>query len=233
MALSEGRAPLKTAKSHIKQNLQASRTWPGRMVLCIDGDRVSLTRSAEVAAYWALLERDNDEGRGAILIFDRQSLERRYKVEPNPEAYWHTNTLFHDEAEEEIWDDVIDIGNHLVGFVSGPSARGARRMPTLNRRRRTILNRELRTQIEARFLSLSLPDDPGIISKILREAQARSGQPVPTGSRNGTKVGVSDPRKGRSQRPARDLRPKQLKTLQPRLRSRTKSRSLSRLGKRS
>ena len=48
--------------------------------------KVSLTRSAEVAAYWALLDRDDDEGRGAILIFDRRSLERRYKVEAVPDA---------------------------------------------------------------------------------------------------------------------------------------------------
>ena len=48
--------------------------------------KVSLTRSAEVAAYWALLDRDDDEGRGAILIFDQRSLERRYKVEAVPDA---------------------------------------------------------------------------------------------------------------------------------------------------
>ena len=48
--------------------------------------KVSLTRSAEVPAYWALLDRDDDEGRGAILIFDRRSLERRYKVEAVPDA---------------------------------------------------------------------------------------------------------------------------------------------------
>jgi hypothetical protein len=65
-----------------------------------------LTRSAEVAAYWALLDGDDDEGRGAILIFNRRSLERRYKVEAVPDVYWHTETLFHDQAEEEIWDNV-------------------------------------------------------------------------------------------------------------------------------
>jgi hypothetical protein len=64
---------------------------------------------------------DDDEGRGSVFIFDRQSLERRYKVEAKPEVYWHTNTLFHDEAEEEIWANVIDIGNHLIGLVSSPT----------------------------------------------------------------------------------------------------------------
>src|SRR5262249_13833457 len=50
--------------------------------------KVSFTRSPEVAAYWALLERNYDEGRGSVFIFDRQSLKRRYKVKANPEVYW-------------------------------------------------------------------------------------------------------------------------------------------------
>jgi hypothetical protein len=63
---------------------------------------VSLTRSPEVAAYWALLKRDNDEGRGSIFVFDRQSLASRYKIQFNPEVYWLSDTTFHDEAEEQI-----------------------------------------------------------------------------------------------------------------------------------
>ena len=39
--------------------------------------KVCFTRFAEVAAYWALVERDDDEGRGSIFIFDRNSLGRR------------------------------------------------------------------------------------------------------------------------------------------------------------
>ena len=105
--------------------------------------KVSFTRSPEVAAYFALLERDYDEGRGSVFIFDRQSLERRYKVEANPEVDWHTKTLFHDEAEEEIWANVIDIGNHLIGLVSGPTGCRSHKHKTLNR--------EYRARIEARL----------------------------------------------------------------------------------
>jgi hypothetical protein len=105
--------------------------------------KVSFTRSPEVAAYFALLERDDDEGRGSVFIFDRQSLERRYKVEANPEVDWHTKTLFHDEAEEEIWANVIDIGNHLIGLVSGPTGWRSHKHKTLNR--------EYRAQVEARL----------------------------------------------------------------------------------
>jgi hypothetical protein len=108
--------------------------------------KVSFTRSPEVAAYFALLERDDDEGRGSVFVFDRQSLERRFKVEANPEVDWHTKTLFHDEAEEEIWANVIDIGNHLIGLVSGPMGWRSHKHKTLNR--------ENRAGIEARLLLL-------------------------------------------------------------------------------
>ena len=86
----------------------------------IGEQKVCLTRSAEVAAYWAMVRRDDDEGRGSILIFNRRSLERRYKINAIPGPYWHTMTTFHDEAEEEIWDDVIDVRNHLIDLVFGP-----------------------------------------------------------------------------------------------------------------
>jgi len=108
--------------------------------------KVSFTRSPEVAAYWALLERDYDEGRGSVFIFDRQSLERQYKVEASPEVYWRTKTLFHDEAEEEIWANVIDIGNYLIGIVSGPTANCSHKHKTLNRK--------YIARIEARLLLL-------------------------------------------------------------------------------
>jgi hypothetical protein len=44
------------------------------------GLQVCFTRSAEEAAYWALLERDHDEGRGSIFAFDRRSLQYRYNI---------------------------------------------------------------------------------------------------------------------------------------------------------
>src|SRR6516225_10486897 len=103
----------------------------------------------EVAAYWALLERDYDEGCGSVFIFDRQSLKRRYKVKANPEVYWHTKTLFHDEAEEEIWANVTDIGNHLIGLVSGPTGWRSHKHKTLNRK--------YSARIEARLLAVASP----------------------------------------------------------------------------
>jgi len=86
----------------------------------IGEEKVCLTRNAEVAAYWAMLRRDDDEGRGSILIFDRRSLERRHKIRANPEPYWLTKTTFHDEAEEEIWDDVVNVRKYLIDLILGP-----------------------------------------------------------------------------------------------------------------
>ena len=114
--------------------------------------KVSFTRSPEVAAYWALLERDYDEGCGSVFIFDRQSLERRYKIEANPEVYWLTNTLFHDEAEEQIWANVTDIGNHLIGLVSAPTGWRSHKHKMITRKWSARI--EYRARIEARLLLL-------------------------------------------------------------------------------
>src|SRR5665213_3240032 len=66
--------------------------------------KVSFTRSPEAAAYFALMERFNDEGRGAILIFDRDSLLSQYKINLIHEKWVPVgDTGWHDEAEEEIW----------------------------------------------------------------------------------------------------------------------------------
>ena len=85
------------------------------------------TRSAEVAAYFALLKRDDDEGRGSILVCDRHSLASRYKIKCNRQVEWHSDTTFHDEAEELIFDDVTKIGDHLIGIVSGPTVKLSQR----------------------------------------------------------------------------------------------------------
>ena len=110
----------------------------------VGDQKVCLTRNAECAAYWALMTRDNDEGRGSVLSFDRDSLERRYRIEANPEVYWHSETLFHDELEEEIWSNVLDISDHLIGIVSSPTVRRSQK--------HKALYRKYRTRVEARLL---------------------------------------------------------------------------------
>ena len=92
----------------------------------IGQEKVCLTRSPEVAAYWALIDRDTDEGRGGIFVLNRETLELAYKLRAVPEPFWNGDDLFHDEAEEEIWDDVLDLAKHLIGVVvvgNAPEAR--------------------------------------------------------------------------------------------------------------
>ena len=74
------------------------------------------------------------EGRGAILIFDRQSLQCRWKVEPYYDLVWCEDGT--DEGEEQIRADVIDIGKHLVGLVYDPATLSSARLRILNSRSR-------------------------------------------------------------------------------------------------
>jgi hypothetical protein len=67
------------------------------------------------------LGRDSDEGRGAILIFDRQSLRCRYRIEPWHDDFWDDETGRRDEMEERIWQNVTDVGHHLIGRVTEPT----------------------------------------------------------------------------------------------------------------
>lgn len=111
----------------------------GVLFYSIPGDsKVAFTRSPEIASYWASLERDDDEGRGAILIFDRQSLRCRYTIELYHDEIWDDKTGRNDEAEERIWDNVIDIGSYLIGFVSGPVTNCSCKRRVLNRKRGSL-----------------------------------------------------------------------------------------------
>jgi hypothetical protein len=104
--------------------------------------KVSLTRSPEVAAYFALLPRDDCEERGAILIFDRQWLRNRHRIYPIEKREFEMYHR-HNEAEEELWGDLIDVGNYLVGFVSESA--------TLHSDKIKRWNVERRMQMEARL----------------------------------------------------------------------------------
>jgi hypothetical protein len=80
--------------------------------------QVSFTRSADVAAHFASLERDYDEDEGAILVLDRSSLRCRYRLEPRHDPIWDTPEIQWDEMEECVWSrNVDDLHRHLLGVV--------------------------------------------------------------------------------------------------------------------
>lgn len=66
--------------------------------------------------FWATLPRDNDEGRGAILIFDRDRLISRYRVGPR------SDSEFVDEQEEAIWGRVVPLSFALLGYIAVPGS---------------------------------------------------------------------------------------------------------------
>lgn len=86
-------------------------------------DAVCLTRSPDVAAYFALMQRAwgvprEDEGRGALLILDRRKLSARYRLEPNHDI---TLDMPRDEMEERIWGrDIHDLSRYLIAVIWEP-----------------------------------------------------------------------------------------------------------------
>jgi hypothetical protein len=88
---------------------------------------LSFTRSPDVAAHWAALPRDDDEGAGAVLVFDRASLRARYKLECVDDSWEADPSEFnefwrakHDEFEEQVWGRNVEIAPHLIGLISAP-----------------------------------------------------------------------------------------------------------------
>jgi hypothetical protein len=76
---------------------------------------VSFTRSPDAAAYWASMPRDDDEGSGAIFIFDRSSLRSRYKLECHADSCALIN-----EFEERVVARDVEIGPHMIALVASP-----------------------------------------------------------------------------------------------------------------
>jgi hypothetical protein len=72
---------------------------------------VYFTRDVETAVHWATLPRD-DEGEGAILVFDRPSLRARYRLERFIYAEGEN------EFEEAVWGRNVKIAPHLIGLTS-------------------------------------------------------------------------------------------------------------------
>jgi hypothetical protein len=76
---------------------------------------IFFSRSAEVAAYFASLLGDQEECRSpGVLVVDRQSLRRCYRLEPNRYDVFSGRN----EREEVVWGRSINIRRHLLDVVS-------------------------------------------------------------------------------------------------------------------
>ena len=78
---------------------------------------ICFSRSPEAAAYFATMERENDEGRGAIFVFDRDRLAMRYRLE----LVDHSAVI--EELEERVCSRCVSLGAGLLGFVGQPAPR--------------------------------------------------------------------------------------------------------------
>jgi hypothetical protein len=82
------------------------------------GDAVCLTRSPEVATYWAAIPRDDDEKFGAVFVLDRLRLKSRYRLDANHDFEC---ILDQDEMEERVWGrDICALHTYVVGLVWEP-----------------------------------------------------------------------------------------------------------------
>jgi hypothetical protein len=97
---------------------------------------VCFSRSPEVAAFSATLPREDDEGSGATMVFDRASLKTRYKLECYSDR-WLRDGHMVNEVEERVYVRDVEIGSHLIGMVTAPKvsltseARSFRRAATI------------------------------------------------------------------------------------------------------
>ena len=135
----------------------------------IGDECVCLTRSPEVAAYWATLPRD-DLGRGGILVLDRASLGRRYKLEPFHDPCWD-DFFENDEMEERIYDrDVIKLDRHLIHVVLEPP--GTIGPAILKELRRRAEAKKLKDSLNAeasvlhRWAIAKFPDHDGLVGHV-------------------------------------------------------------------
>jgi hypothetical protein len=148
----EGREALFHGTKHPKLILRTDVLLPSECG-CIQ-TAVSFTRSPEVAAYFALLPRDADEELGAVLVFDRQSLRCRHRVEPHHDPIWDNKKCRRDESEELIWGHpIMDVDRHLIACVMQPARKA--RPETMKHRH------EFEQYVEARIRVLLEPHQLG------------------------------------------------------------------------
>jgi hypothetical protein len=94
---------------HLSAVLRMGKLLPSEI-----GDKaVFFSRSPEIAAYWANMMNDEiDRFSGGILVLDRSSLTRTYRLEPT-----RYTEDWSDEREESVWERPKNFRRHLLGGV--------------------------------------------------------------------------------------------------------------------
>jgi hypothetical protein len=126
---------------------------------------VCFSRSPKVAAHFATLAREDDEGIGAILVFDRSSLKTRYKLECIDDGWTTDGSEFnefwradHDEFEECVSGRDVEIAPHLIAMISTP-------IVSLSHKQRAV-NRAMQLRFDQETADLQLRRAMSIISRL-------------------------------------------------------------------
>ncbi len=82
---------------------------------------VHFSRQLHTSAYWALMPRDDDEGKGAVFVLDRDRLAQKYKLETRRDGWldarWRYPAMY-TEAEEIIWGrDIDSLHKYLIDTI--------------------------------------------------------------------------------------------------------------------
>ena len=85
---------------------------------------ISFTRSPEVAAFSAMLPRDDTTEGPSILVLDRISLQTRYRLEPFHDVWMGDGDQIRDEAEEIVSCDITDLHRHLAAVATTSAVAG-------------------------------------------------------------------------------------------------------------
>jgi hypothetical protein len=105
--IGRGRDAIYHGTRHPQEVLRGGRLKPDPT------NKVSLSRSPEVAAHFALLPDDGIvRWSPAVLVLNRNSLVQTYRLEP-----WRYGEDWDDEQEEVIWGRTVSFRRHLLGVV--------------------------------------------------------------------------------------------------------------------
>jgi hypothetical protein len=108
--LGEGRNVIFHGTRRLVDVLRSGKLMPPLDLECA----VFFSRSAEVAAYFAgFLGDKGDQLSPGILVLDRDSLARSYRIEPNRYDVFSERN----EREEAIWYRIVNVRRHLLGVV--------------------------------------------------------------------------------------------------------------------
>jgi hypothetical protein len=105
--LARGVSPLFHGTRYLSQILRCGALRAAEIGDCV----VCFTRSPEEAAFWATLKRDDGNELGAVLVFDRDRLRTRYRLDAG------NASELRDEHEERVWFRDISLGCALIGVV--------------------------------------------------------------------------------------------------------------------